>query len=346
MAGKSKSQKRAEAEIRLFQEGRGPFVLACETSRLPIVFTDAGDRENCIVYANESMLKLTGNSLEELLGRSFYSLIADETDAATIIEMKEAFEKGSPVDCEAKCQRKNARSFWASVYVTPVFDVAGRRVQYFASFIEHRYEEAHSKLIIAELTHRVKNTLATAQAIITQALGTDADRSTIRKMIESRLTALSRSHDLLARENWKNAGLLEIINDTLEPFHVIDKRKDRIVITGENLQFPPKETLALCLVFHELATNALKYGALSNVDGSVHIDWNLVPSSQGLRLKLRWREVGGPPVKAPTHQGFGSRVISRGLAYELNGKGNFDYRPDGLVCELDIPAPLQPEAEA
>ena len=140
MAKKSKAQKRAEAEIRLFQEGRGPFVLACETSRLPMVFTDAGDRGNRIVYANESMLKLTGNTLEELLGKSFYSLIADETDAATIKEMKEAFEKGSPVDCEAKCQRKGARSFWVSVYVTPVFDVGGRRVQYFASFIEHRYE--------------------------------------------------------------------------------------------------------------------------------------------------------------------------------------------------------------
>ena len=346
MAKKSKAQKRAEAEIRLFQEGRGPFVLACETSRLPMVFTDAGDRENRIVYANESMLKLTGNTLEELLGKSFYSLIADETDAATIKEMKEAFEKGAPVDCEAKCQRKGARSFWASVYVTPVFDVGGRRVQYFASFIEHRYEEAHSKLIIAELTHRVKNTLATAQAIITQALGTNADRSTIRKMIESRLSALSRSHDLLAREDWRTAGLLEIINNTLEPFNVIDQREDRIVVIGENLQFPPKETLALCLVFHELATNALKYGALSNGDGSVHIDWKLVPSAQGLRLRLRWREVGGPPVKPPSHQGFGSRVISRGLAYELNGTGTFDYPPEGLVCEMDIPAPLQPGAEA
>ena len=346
MIKKTEAQEKAEAEIRLFQAGRGPFVIACETSKLPMLFTDAGDPLCPIVHANDSMLKLTGNSLDELLSKSFYDLVTLETDPATIQEIKEGFKNGSAVNCEIKCKRKIGKSFWATVYVTPVFDIGGKRVQYFASFIEHRYEEVHAKLIISELTHRVKNTLATAQAIIRQALATKADRRAIRNMIESRLAALSRSHELLARENWGYAGLFDIVNNTLEPFKSIDKNKARIIVTGDNIRFQPKETLALCMVFHELATNAIKYGALSNPDGAVHINWTLEPSSGGPRLKVCWRELGGPPVKPPSHQGFGSRVISRGIAYELNGTGRFDYRPEGLVCEIDIPAPRATEDEA
>ena len=339
MPKKSHVQQRAEAEIRLLQEGRGPFVLACEMSKMPIVFTDANHPENRIVYANDSMLNLLGYSAQELLGKSIYSLIAPETDPAHMSKIREGLSKETPIDSEIDCVRKSGDIFRASVFITPVSDVAGRKVQYFGSFVEHKYEEAHWKLVIDELNHRVKNSLAMAQAIVNQALATKADRSTVKTIIETRLSAFSRSHDLLAQQNWVSAGIFDIIRNTLEPFKSADGLQDRIVIHGDNLRFPAKEALALYMVFHELATNALKYGALLSKGGAVHIDWRLEPSESGPRVKLVWRETGGPPVKPPTHQGFGSQMISRGLAYELNGTAHLDYRPDGLVCEMDMPAP-------
>ena len=194
-------------------------------------------------------------------------------------------------------------------------------------------------MLIDELNHRVKNTLATVQSIVAQALRNEADPVVIREAIESRLFGLSRSHDLLTRENWDSAGLRDVIDAALEPFGIANGRKERFVVTGKNIRFPPNAALALGIAFHELATNAVKYGAFSNDRGRITVDWTLVPSSNGSRLILHWREKDGPPVTPPARKGFGSRVMERGLAHELKGSVVLDYRPEGLVCTIDIPAP-------
>ena len=177
------------------------------------------------------------------------------------------------------------------------------------------------------------------QSIVWQTLRTTTDPKAIRQSIESRLFALSRSHDLLTREKWESAGLLDIAHDALEPFGVSGGRTDRIVITGENIRFPPKAALALSIAFNELATNAVKYGALSNAVGSILIEWTMETAPAGKRLLLSWAEKGGPQVTPPAHRGFGSRVLERGLVHELEGTVHLDYRPDGLVCTMDIPLP-------
>ena len=141
------------------------------------------------------------------------------------------------------------------------------------------------------------------------------------------------------RENWESAALVDLLNDALEPFAVTDGRAERIVITGENIRFPPKTALALGIAFNELATNAVKYGAFSNATGSILIEWKLEPAAQGSRLILHWQEKDGPLVVPPSHKGFGSRVIERGLAHALEGTVNLDYRPAGLLCTMSIPAP-------
>ena len=342
MARKSDAQKSAEAEVGAFQRGLGPFVVAGELTRMPIAFTNARDPVCPIIFANDSLLSLTGHDRAELLGESVYALIAEDADAGVLSAIKRGFQRGSGVDCEVKCRRKDGRSFWVALFVNPVSDGQGKIIQYFVSFVDltkHKQAQAQAKMLIEEMNHRVKNTLATVQAIVRQALRTDADRQTLRQMIKSRLSALSRSHDLLTREKWKSAGLHEIINETLAPFKANEGEEQRFIINGEPLRFAPKAALDLCIVFNELATNALKYGALSRVGGKVHIDWKLEITSQGPHLVLTWREFGGPAVKAPTHRGFGSRVIERGLAHELHGVGHLDYRPEGLVCTMNIPAP-------
>jgi two-component sensor histidine kinase len=229
-----------------------------------------------------------------------------------------------------------------SIFVSPVRDKDGVVVQQFISLVDltrYKNEQAQSKILIQELNHRVKNTLATVQSIAAQALRSSDDPEVVREAIESRLFALSCSHDLLTRESWEGAGLFDLVNEALKPFGISNGRAGRVVIAGDNVRVSPRTALALGIALHELATNAVKYGAFSNELGSVDIAWSIVPQAGTNRLILHWLEKGGPPVTPPTRTGFGSRVLVRGLAHELNATVQLDYRPDGLSCTIDIPSP-------
>jgi two-component sensor histidine kinase len=204
---------------------------------------------------------------------------------------------------------------------------------------KQKQEQAQSAMMINELNHRVKNTLSTVQSIVWQTLRTVSIPEAIRQSIESRLFALSRSHDLLTRENWQGAGLRDLVNEAMAPFGVANGRKERFEITGKNIRLTTNVTLALGIAFHELATNAVKYGAFSNEAGSILIAWTIEPAPERNRLILRWQEKNGPPVSPPTRKGFGSRVIERGLPHELEGTVTLDYRLNGVVCTINMPAP-------
>lgn len=341
-ANRSDEQKDAEAEVKGFHDDLGPFVVAAETTRMAMVFADAGRPGNPIIFANDAFLSLTGYAREEVLGQCFNFLMGQGADAEALGRIEDEFEGRGDGGSEIRYRRKDGSEFWAGLFICPVRDEGDNIVQYFASFVDltrHKDEEARSRMLIDELNHRVKNTLATVQAIVWQVLRTANDPVAIREAIESRLFALSRSHDLLTRENWQGAGLLDLIRDTLEPFGVTDGREHRIVIAGENIRFPPKEALALSIAFNELTTNAVKYGALANETGSILVEWNVETTQGGPRLILQWRENGGPAVTPPTRKGFGTKMIERGLAHELKGTVHFDYREAGLVVTMDVPAP-------
>ena len=136
-------------------------------------------------------------------------------------------------------------------------------------------------MMIDELNHRVKNTLSTVQSIVAQALRRPAEPEAIREAIELRILALSRSHDLLTSSNWDGAGLHDLVDIALEPFEVAAGRDERFTIHGDNVQLPPKTTLSLAIALHELATNAVKYGAFSNDAGTIAIDWAVKPGAEG-----------------------------------------------------------------
>jgi PAS domain S-box-containing protein len=340
VTAKSDKQSEAEADVQGFKNELGPFVVAAETTRMAMVFTDAERPNNPIIFANESFLSLTGYTREQVLGQSFNFILAHAADAEALARIELEFGGTSEGGSEIRYRRKDGSEFWAALFISPVRLDDGSIVQYFASFVDltaHKQEQALSRKLIDELNHRVKNTLATVQSIVWQALRTTSDPANIREAVESRLAALSRSHDLLTSEHWQSAALLDLINDALEPFGVADGRAERIVITGENVRFPPQAALALGIAFNELATNAVKYGAFSNGTGSIHIDWKIKPTSEGRRLNLQWLEKDGPLVAPPTHKGFGSRVIERGLARELEGSVHLDYRASGLPCTMNLP---------
>lgn len=343
MPHKSDVQQAAEGEVESFRQEGGPFVVAAEETRMPMVFMDATEPGNPIIFANDSFLTLTGYGRDGVLGHSFNFLMAQGADPKALAAVEAAFDGSHDYGSEVRYRRKDGSEFWAALFISPVRDEkSGDVIQHFASFIDltrHKEEQAQSRMLIDELNHRVKNTLTTVQSIVAQALRNETDPEIIREAIESRLFALSRSHDLLTRENWESAGLHDVVRAALEPFGIANGRAERFWVKGKNVRFPPKAALALGIAFHELATNAAKYGAFSGETGCVRVEWTIKPAPEGDRLVLRWSEENGPPVKPSSKKGFGSRVIERGLAFELGGTSKLDFRPGGVVCTIDIPAP-------
>ena len=187
MADKSDEQKGAEAEVDRFRKDLGPFVVAAETTRMAMVFTDAKAPDHPIIFANDSFLDLTGYAREEVLGRKFRFLMASDTNPEGVTRLEAEFGDQSGGNSENRFRRKDGGEFWAATFISPVRDERGDVVQHFASFVDltkHIEEQAHSRMLIDELNHRVKNTLATVQAIVWQASRTRSDPEEIREFIE------------------------------------------------------------------------------------------------------------------------------------------------------------------
>ncbi|UTP39642.1 GAF domain-containing protein [Phenylobacterium sp. LH3H17] len=206
--------------------------------------------------------------------------------------------------------------------------------------LERLRGEARLRLLVNELNHRVKNTLATVQSIASHTLRGAISPQDVRADFEARILSLSRAHDVLTRRTWEGADLDEIAAATLEPF--AGRGETRVLRQGPEVAVSPREALAISMALHELATNAAKYGALSTADGQVSIAWDLLRGARSRRLRLTWTETGGPPVAPPPRRGFGTRLIERGLARELNGSAHVAFPPEGVVCTVE--AVLEPEA--
>lgn len=188
--------------------------------------------------------------------------------------------------------------------------------------------EEHRELLAAELTHRVKNSMATMQSIAHQTLRNATDLDEARRSLDARLQSLSAAHDVLTRENWEGATLAEVVAETLRPFR---SGRGRFSVGGPDIRMTPRAALAFVMALHELATNAVKYGALSVEAGRVIVNWDIVDGTAPERLRLRWEEIGGPAVTPPTRTGFGSRMIERALASEIGGTAEIEYRPRGIL---------------
>ncbi|HEY0028063.1 MAG TPA: HWE histidine kinase domain-containing protein [Allosphingosinicella sp.] len=192
---------------------------------------------------------------------------------------------------------------------------------------EKKVAEEHQRLLINELNHRVKNSLATVQAIAFQTLRGNIPLPEARARFEARLIALSKAHNLLTEQNWERAALERVVRDAIE--HLGGER--RFTVSGPEVWLSPRAALALALALHELGTNAAKYGALSADGGRVDIAW----TDQNSTLCLNWKEQGGPPVAAPVRRGFGSRLIEQGLAGDLGGEARIAFEADGLRCTVE-----------
>jgi two-component sensor histidine kinase len=190
--------------------------------------------------------------------------------------------------------------------------------------------ERHRELLIAELNHRVKNTLAVVQGIAHQTFKGSDEKA--RKAFEGRLVALSMAHNLLTQANWENASLHQLVADSLQ---TAASQSSRIIKNGPNVLLPPRQALAIALALHELFTNAVKYGALSNDTGVIELTWT-IRQNGSRHVDMEWRERGGPPVEKPARRGFGSVLLERTLAMDLNGDVKTEFGPQGLVCNISF----------
>jgi two-component sensor histidine kinase len=195
------------------------------------------------------------------------------------------------------------------------------------TMVEMREHEARQKLLLDELNHRVKNTLASVQSVAAQTLRDSAGMDEARDLFIERLMALSSTHDLLVAHQWESATLRELAHATLEPYG------RPYSYTGEDLRLDPNLAVSLGMALHELTTNALKHGAWLGA-GRVDIE---VTRQGGDQIWIVWRESGGPPVRRPRGRGFGSRLLERGVAGEMGGEVSIEFAPAGVICTIRAP---------
>ncbi|TFL17413.1 HWE histidine kinase domain-containing protein [Jannaschia formosa] len=202
----------------------------------------------------------------------------------------------------------------------------------FRDVTDQKRSEERQNTLTAELDHRVKNILSVVQSIARQSLG----RSEEATRLTGRISALAQSHAMLAANQWEGARFGELVENAVAPYQSDDGT--RIALGGPDLKVMPKPAQTLTLALHELVTNAAKYGALSRPEGRVVAEWTLTGEGDDRRLSFRWTERGGPPLEGrPSRSGFGSRLIERTLAYELEGVGTVDFAKEGLQAVFDLP---------
>jgi two-component sensor histidine kinase len=201
--------------------------------------------------------------------------------------------------------------------------------------IEAKRAERQERLLIEELNHRVKNTLATAQSLATQTLRSRPSPRSFATAFSGRLAALASAHTLLAHGRWSGAGLHALIEEQLAPYRLSDR--PNVTISGDDVSLEPSTALTLGLTLHELATNAAKYGALASPAGVLEVRAEVGMGPDGRRLVLTWRERGGTPIAATPRRGFGLTLVERGLAYQLRGNVLVDFPRGGVVCTIELP---------
>jgi len=301
------------------------------------------DLDGIITSWNRAAEQLYGYTEREVVGGPIAILVPPDRPNETA-ELLARIRRGERIDrYETVRRRKDGSLVEVSLTVSPVKNAKGSSIgasKIARDITERKRAESLRTLMADELNHRVKNTLATVQSIAAQSLKGVSDVAS-RETLDARLVALSRTHDLLARGSWEGASLRDLLLQELEPYR--SEEDARFVVEGPDFALRPNAALALGMAFHELATNAAKYGSLSKPAGRVRVGWDLLRRSELSMLRLKWAETGGPPVETTDRKGFGSILIERGLSLELDCKAELDFAPSGLVCTIEIPLPTGKE---
>ena len=208
---------------------------------------------------------------------------------------------------------------------------------------QRRRAEEHQQLLINELNHRVKNTLAIVQSLAQQTFKGETPQMQAREAFDARLATLAAAHNLLTRKNWEPTSLRDSVLTSIAA--TVGTQASRVQVEGPDILLSPQTAVSIAMAVHELCTNAIKYGALSGDQGEIDVHWSIQNGAIPPVMRLVWAEKGGPPVQAPARKGFGSRLIERGIAAELRGSVQLAFEPGGVVCTIEAPLPtIHPNA--
>ena len=289
--------------------------------------------DGIITSWNRGAERVFGYTAEEVIGQPITIVIPqDRQDEERVILTR--IRRGERIEqFETVRQRKHGSLIVVSLTVSPVKNAEGKIVgasKIARDITEQKRTQEQIATLAREAEHRSKNLLATVQATVN--LSRSDTPEGLKQAIEGRILALANVHSLFVKTRWIGAELSTIATQELAPYSEKDER--RVRIDGPQILLEPNSAQAIAVTLHELATNAAKYGALSMPNGQIDLKW--MHEADG-RLTLHWREIGGPAVKMPTHQGFGTRIIE-GMIGQVKGKVRFDWRAEGLVCEITLQA--------
>ena len=324
------SRSRAELALR---ESERRHRLIFEQAR-DIIFT--ADLDQHITAVNPAAAEAIGLPAEEIVGRSIAEFVSPGEFERTRTMLQQKLIQGGMTRYEVAVNTAGGRVRQWDVNSALTIGPDGAPIGLHAvarDITEKRAFDERQQLLINELNHRVKNTLALVQGLALQSFRGGRTIEEGQETFQARLAMLAAAHDLLTREYWEGATVSALAADATAPY---SDRPGRIAVSGPPLVLTPKAAISLVLALHELGTNAAKYGALSRTEGKVELSWSLDDTRN---FVLRWSETGGPPVSPPTQRGFGLRMIERALASDLDGEVRIDFDPAGLDCTITATLP-------
>lgn len=331
-------RRRAEEALRESEERLRQEMRLVELSRSPIFVWDFDDG---ITQWNRGSEQLYGYSREEAIGQKEESLLQTSVPQSNLDGLRRSLTESGVWSGEQLHRTKDGRTLTVESQIE-LISIGGRRLvlESTRDVTDQRKWEQRQSLLLREMNHRVSNTLAVVQSIARQTLRTAGSNSEFVELFEGRLAALAHAHTLLIESRWEGAELSELARTQLAAYMRDDIQ--RLQLHGDPLMLSPEIATPLALVLHELATNAVKYGALSSPNGKVELDWTVRQDNQKQTLRIIWRESGGPPVVLPNKVGFGGSLIERSLP---GAKVHREFLHDGLTCTIEVDITKEPSNE-
>ena len=310
---------------------------AVKQSRSSIMITD---QEGKIEYINPRLTELTGFTIEEVSGKKPNIFSSGTTAIETYQEMWRTITDGREWRGLLQNRRKSRECYWEELCISPIADEKGHITHFLGvgeDVTARKASEERQQLLMAELDHRVKNTLSVVIAIAKQTLRTNTDLESFRLAFEGRLMALAQVHRLLTKNRWGAVLLEELINLAIKPH--IGSSGPTATVEGPDVKLNPKDAQSIHLIFHELATNAAKYGSFSLSSGHVSVEWRIEQQAESQTVHIKWVESGAPTRPVSSTAGFGHVLIQRTVVDGLAGSSTIDCAPTGFTWSASFPLP-------
>jgi two-component system CheB/CheR fusion protein len=301
-----------------------------------LLWSNDADRRND--WVNQRWIDYTGQSVERASALGWLDVIHPEDRADTRLSFEVAAETGQSIRHEQRVRSKDGSYRWFLIQSQPLVEVA-KATRWFGAATDiddFKRAEERQKLLLAELQHRVKNILAVVRSIASRTVESSQDLTEFSSHFVGRLSALARTQSALARRGVEGVELEDLVREELVSHTA--REGEQVEISGPRVRLKEKAAEVFTLALHELATNAVKYGALASNKGMITVGWRLMNTSEGRRLSLEWRESGVPLLDStPRHRGFGRDLLERGLPYDLGAQTGLEFAPGGVRCTVEVP---------